>query len=212
MRMQSSGSPDERHCCSRADETQMLAQAHETEFAFVADNSPSRNLVLPCPKASKVSKMARPSRKAGATVSWKFIANGRTILQSFLQLYAADATHMGAEVAKALPSCVAASVARVVDETQSELRSTTGRADAKPRRAASRVNANPATPGSLRRPPVRGGGPAQGRRLPYLTQSGMVGGAEPSAWPPSAAQRCAKQQGERSLAIVPMLSPQGSRS
>ena len=70
MRMQSSGSPDERHCCSRADETQMLAQAHETEFAFVADNSPSRNLVLPCPKASKVSKMVRPSRKAGATVSW----------------------------------------------------------------------------------------------------------------------------------------------
>ena len=64
MRMQASGSPDERHCCSRADETQMLAQAHETEFAFVADNSPSRNLVLPCPKASKVSKMARPSRKA----------------------------------------------------------------------------------------------------------------------------------------------------
>ena len=91
----------------------------------------------------------------------------------------AEAT-IRAEVAKALPSCVAASVARVVDETQSELRSTTGRADAKPRRAASRVNANPATPGSLRRPPVRGGGPAQGRRLPYLTQSGMVGGAEPS--------------------------------
>ena len=79
MRMQASGSPDERQALQDlVYATQMVLVAmqhalrvfeneackHETEFAFVADNSPSRNLVLLCPKASKVSKMARPSRKA----------------------------------------------------------------------------------------------------------------------------------------------------